>query len=582
MDSKPPTGIRMLSRFGACVTCRKRKLRCDATQPECNRCRTTGHTCQYQNSEYRSKTKTLQDRIKTIEAKIHEIEQQQGRSVPSSASSSSVSTPDSNTLSEQTIPQAAVCHNDFSQQAPDPCSCLPLGASCFEPNMLLRRGPSGLSLPGDASRKLLNMFLQRKLLSGFELHIGRVVKSFQHGSSEPAVPALFNAMLLLGCHFISEPELQFWENMFYERTKLEIEANIARAHSNDRSKYNPLYHLQAMVMLGQWFYLKGRLLEGYVYATRATRLAVALGLHELDSRIYDHYVGTNQGSSRTVVERWRPRDSIELGEAINLWWACLIRDLGGTALNGLPLSISMEEIKTVWPVELSDFEDVGSSKLRNDNYSVASLFDPNVVHIVTDVSRDTANCMVAKSSVLTYCVGYLDTERISGLEVTDEWWARFEKCDRGIRSFTRSARKAYGGRNIEEFVNVALAHAVIDCAAIQLHEPLADFEIDGGTQCEACRSMALTTTYVQGVNTSYMQMFFGIAWSSAASVLAKYIPRLHLSGYTEQAREMEEQLILMAKCMERLLLTYPILAFQAEHLRELLRGVLRQLTQSET
>ncbi|CAE6415055.1 unnamed protein product [Rhizoctonia solani] len=451
--------------------------------------------------------------------------------------------------------------------------------------MLLRRGPSDISLPSEASKKLLSMFMQRKLISGFELHVGRVVRSFQHGSSEPAVPALFYAMLLLGCHFISDPELKFWENMFYERTKREIEANVARAYTNDRMKYNPLYHLQAMVMLGQWFYLKNRLLEGYVYVTRAMQFAIALGLHELDTRTYGHYVAMGQKPSCGVAERWSPRDPIELGEAINLWWSCFEREYGGIVLNGLPPSISLDQVKTVWPVALSDFEDMGESELPNDNHSVSSIFDPEHYHIIADVSQDTANCIVAKGTILTYSAGKLDTERMSGSEVTDEWWARFEECDRGIVSFTESVRKAYFGRDIEEVAMVALAHTAVDCATIQLHGPLADYELGIGAQgdsrglladnslggysymrcIEACRSIALATAYIEGIDTGYMQMFFGISWSCAAGVLAKHIPRLRQSGCTEQAQEMEQQLRLLAKSMKRLLATYPVLEQEPKH-----------------
>ncbi|CAE6445787.1 unnamed protein product [Rhizoctonia solani] len=78
MDSTPPTGIRMLSRFGACLICRRRKLRCDATQPECNRCRATGNTCQYQDPAYRSRTRVLQEHIRELEAKIDQIKLQRG------------------------------------------------------------------------------------------------------------------------------------------------------------------------------------------------------------------------------------------------------------------------------------------------------------------------------------------------------------------------------------------------------------------------------------------------------------------------------------------------------------------------
>ncbi|CAE6490305.1 unnamed protein product [Rhizoctonia solani] len=590
MESAPPRS-RMLSRFGACLVCRRRKLRCDATQPECNRCRATGNQCQYQDPAYRSRTRVLQDQIKEIEAKIKEIEQRRGRSLDPSRTHSSPSqnksSPVFDTPPPQPVPQAISPITISSSPAQALSSYLASDAISGS-DMLSRRGPSDLSLPGEASRKLLNMLMQRKQLSGFELHVGRVIRSFQPGSVEPAVPALYFAMLLLGCHFISEPELKFWENMFYERTKLEIEANIAKVHSSNRSRYNPLHHLQAMIMLGQWFYLKSRLLEGYVYVTRAMQLAVALGLHRLDSRIYGHYIVINQESSHRGVERWHPRDPVELGEAINLWWSCFQRDLGGTVLNGLPPSMSLEEIKTVWPISLADFED--GSELPNDNNSVASLFNPEYFHTVADVSQDISNSIVAKAITLTYCAGKLDTERISSSEVTDEWWARFEECDRAIEFFSQSARKAYAGRNTEDIVGVALSQTAVDCAMIQLHGPLADYELDIGAQgdtrgllsdnslggysymrcIEACRSIALATAHIEGIDTSYMQMFFGISWSCAARVLAKQIPRLRQGGYMEQAQDMEQQLVMMVNNMERLVLTYPVLALQAEHLRTLL------------
>ncbi|CAE6462103.1 unnamed protein product [Rhizoctonia solani] len=269
--------------------------------------------------------------------------------------------------------------------------------------------------------------------------------------------------------------------------------------------------------------------------------------------------------------------------------ACLMRDFIGTVLNGLPPSISLEEIKTVWPVSLSDFEDRSGSELSNDNHSIASLFDPEHFHIVTDISKDTANSIAAKATILTCCAGKLDTERISNSEVTDEWWARFEECDRTIQSFAKSTRKAYAGRDTEDIVNIALSHTAVDCAIIQLHGPLADYELDIGARgdpsglladslggynyalcIEACQSIALATAYIEGVDTSYMQMFFGISWSCTANVLAKQIPKLCRNGHMGQAKEMEQHLRRMVKNVERLVLVYPVLALQAEHLRTLM------------
>jgi hypothetical protein len=75
-----------------------------------------------------------------------------------------------------------------------------------------------------------------------------------------------------------------------------------------------------MSMLGLYYYFKGRLLEGHVHTAHATRFAVTLGVHQIDSRIFGKESVVKKSKQMIEIERWRARDSIELGEAINLWW----------------------------------------------------------------------------------------------------------------------------------------------------------------------------------------------------------------------------------------------------------------------
>jgi hypothetical protein len=133
--------------------------------------------------------------------------------------------------------------------------------------------------------------------------------------------------------------LKLWENEFFERTKWEIETNITRAHEGGEGRYNALQHLQsvytpsslkgvtnydslnrAMSMVGLYYYFKGRLLEGHVHTAHATQFALALGIHRLDSRIFRRERAAKKAEQMFEVKHWRPRDPIELGEAINLWW----------------------------------------------------------------------------------------------------------------------------------------------------------------------------------------------------------------------------------------------------------------------
>lgn len=74
-----------------------------------------------------------------------------------------------------------------------------------------------------------------------------------------------------------------------------------------------------MSMLGLYYYFKGRLLEGHIHTAHATRFAMTLEVHKLDSRIF-HEEPTISSGRVFGVERWRPQDALELGEAINLWW----------------------------------------------------------------------------------------------------------------------------------------------------------------------------------------------------------------------------------------------------------------------
>ncbi|KAF8756577.1 GAL4-like Zn(II)2Cys6 (or C6 zinc) binuclear cluster DNA-binding domain [Rhizoctonia solani] len=409
-----------------------------------------------------------------------------------------------------------------------------LNTPWFDSGVLSYKGSLNLNLPVEVSNIFLNMFMQRRSISGFELHIDRVIRSFQPRRSDAPVPALLYTILLLGCHFIPDPELKFWESVLFERAKLEIDANITRAHAND-SKDIILYIIYTRVM----------------------------------------------GSSKRKMGRWSPRDSVELGEAINLWWACFERDYGGSLINGLPPSISLKDIKTGWPVALADFEAV-------DVGTLASLLDIRYYHAIGDVSQDSSNCILAKCVTLVHCAGMLDTERISGSEVTDEWWARFEECDRAIDIFTTSVQRAYVNRDIQEVAIIALSHTAVDSATIQLHGPLADYKLQIGaqgdprgirsdnslggysyTRCiEACRSIALITAYIENIDINHMQMFFGVSLSCAAQVLAKQIPRLRESGHTAQAQEMERQISVIAKSMESYLLSilYSVSSLMSEHL----------------
>ncbi|ELU42151.1 hypothetical protein AG1IA_03822 [Rhizoctonia solani AG-1 IA] len=398
-------------------------------------------------------------------------------------------------------------------------------------------------------------------------------------------------MLLIACHFTQDPVLKIWETVFVQRVRWEIDNNITRSHRGRTHNYNSLHHLvRAMFLFGFYYYFKGRLLEGHVHTSQATRFAMALGLHRLHSRVFRESSRPSRTASRLLVEPWYPIDQHELAEAINVWWKCCGVDMAGSALNGLPASISPEEITTVWPRLLSEFE-LGQT-ISDDHYSVASLFDPEFTHVATDVSQDNVRCLLSKACILMISSAKLETERLSG-ERERTWWMRFERVDRAVNRFMETMPPVYVGRNNEELSYLVIVHckftvcfggcninrvnaniAGIYCAQIQLHSALAECEMRQAAQdgqlndflggvsymrcTEACRAAALAAALVLHMDMSNMLLFIGIAWVSVSDKLIKDIPRLRRAGKITQGREKEHQLAIIEKCMQRSAAAYPV------------------------
>ncbi|KAF8608227.1 hypothetical protein BDV93DRAFT_245111 [Ceratobasidium sp. AG-I] len=590
----------VLPRHGACLVCRKRKLKCDAKKPECNECIVTNRKCLYEDESYRSRTHQLKDRIKELEAKIRAAEQgipfsretlgsaSSSSGVHSSHTSGSPKTPPASYQTQPLPPDFTIDGSpSWSAELMFP-STKTITPDSFEPTFNVYEPPKAKEQeapPPDVTRSLLAIFVLRQAQCGFELHMGRVIASLCPGAPEPIVPALFSAMLLLACHFSQGENLKAWEGRLLERTKEEINDNITRAHGEGEGKYNAAHHLQAMCLLAHYYLFKGRLLEGCIHSSNAARFAVTLGFHQLNSRVVQPVAPANQYRSIIGVQRWQPSDAIELGEAINLWWVCTTLDFGAATLNGLPLSVDVSDITTVWPRPIDDFED--SSTLPDDNYSVAALLDPDLP--LSDISHDNFKYMMAKASIVLLSASKLNLERVANPQGSDDWWVRFDACDRTVARFMQTMPPVNLARNVEELACLILVHTAIYCATVQLHSILAEMELILGAQgdlrglqpdgtlgglsymrcTEACRAAALAALVIADIDFSYMHMFIGLAWVCVTEVLTREVPRLRNNGNWNLALEKERQLGVMERCMEKLVATYPILSLQVEQLRSL-------------
>ncbi|KAJ1310525.1 hypothetical protein OPQ81_007255 [Rhizoctonia solani] len=70
----------VLQRGSACLSCRKRKLKCDAVRPACRKCTTAGRAdeCQYDDGKQKTRTQLLQEKVKELEEKLKNLESSTG------------------------------------------------------------------------------------------------------------------------------------------------------------------------------------------------------------------------------------------------------------------------------------------------------------------------------------------------------------------------------------------------------------------------------------------------------------------------------------------------------------------------
>lgn len=65
-----------LQRGSACLSCRKRKMKCDGSRPVCQQCSRANRAadCEYDDGKTKTRTQILQEKIQRLESRIHELE----------------------------------------------------------------------------------------------------------------------------------------------------------------------------------------------------------------------------------------------------------------------------------------------------------------------------------------------------------------------------------------------------------------------------------------------------------------------------------------------------------------------------
>ncbi|KAG8715639.1 hypothetical protein FRC09_016457 [Ceratobasidium sp. 395] len=360
-----------LQRGSACLTCRRRKLKCDANKPACTSCVRTGRsqTCSYDDGLPKSRVQILTGKVRDLEEKILAMESarngspanlpRQGQLTPTSTSADALPYPPMiptgdavnpfDLMSPQGPPQdldtwktLAAGNSGLVDLAatlaiPTHTSPLPYSRqSTLDSVYKITPWWEQDEIPSGMQKHLLDIFLPRRWEVGTEIDDKRLWASLSQPPANQPHPCFLNGMYLVACSFSGEKALEDLESVFLAKARKGMEVSLVQG---DRL----IDFIRASSLVSFYYYSKGRLLEGHHLSSTTARFMIACGLHRMSSirwrpqSEYGHIDLVDGGGGVPGLQNAllrntdgpslipRPRDTIERNEYIHAFWQPILQ-----------------------------------------------------------------------------------------------------------------------------------------------------------------------------------------------------------------------------------------------------------------
>ncbi|KDQ11096.1 hypothetical protein BOTBODRAFT_35632 [Botryobasidium botryosum FD-172 SS1] len=493
---------------------------CDAVVPACTRCVNSGNAarCRYLIAPAKSTIKWLQNKIDGLEDQIqsmeHSIEAQMAK--------------------EARVPMKPLAHRARKAPASLPVSMGDPGGDWWKQEELPRR----------LRDQLVEIFLQHRWLCSLEISIPRLMASLELPPSHPdsTHPGLLDAMLLHAC--IQSPEFNHMQHLFLYR---------ARKHLNKSLMYaDRLFDfLMGSSLVAMYHYYTGNLLEGNSSLSGIMLFAMGMGLHQISSL----KLASPESSFLPP-----PRDMVELGERINMFWMLYTNDIAGSLVAGMPLALSGKRITTVWPCPLQYYEDHRAYDVLHASFYPEDL----------QVARgyEINHCTLrAKAAVLLH-EAYVLAARIESLGHVGDWIKRVHSISAGIMRHLKSLPPFPGKKEARDdhnaFCGLVLTICLSYMSCIQLHNIIAEEDLAArqhalsGAQGIANSLSKLRHMVDKGECSSALAAANAMSWIPAYKVFVREIGRLKKAGDLEGAAALQVDLDRLIHGMGGLEAVFPV------------------------
>ncbi|TBU42090.1 hypothetical protein BD309DRAFT_867035 [Dichomitus squalens] len=495
MSSSSAPASRPLNRGAACLPCRKLKAKCDGNKPACGRCIANNRPddCEYATGAEVTRSRLLEENIALLESRIRELEN-----------------PTEGTPSVQLHDPRK--HTAAPSQTRTPAS---------GPSVALY--PVGVVQPAahipeptlQEVQVLIQTFMTHASQLGFFLNPTRFLHRTQGHS--PANDPLMSAVYLWGSRLSSSNTLRNRETYFAERATQAAAATTMMTQTGAPGN-GVLHIIQAEVLLANYFFATGRLLEGRYHCLAAVALTTGSRFHQLDVR-------TLGG------------DPIAAGEKIRAFWTVANVDTVWAAAMNTPSSICQNgraviQVTTLWPLSSEAYEQGLLVPRHGGNYSMEDFLRG----AVDDSSEDFSSLALrAKAGALYDRAIYVSSQYRIDMPDRNDFVNRFTALDNHIERFHRKLA-AIRNRGPDDMRELLVSRTFACAASIQLHSAFSSSQPMSWQKTVGVAIAASRALDIVDVNQyQHLDPVIAILWSTICKVLIGEIRRIrHGAGSVRQ------------------------------------------------
>uniref|UniRef100_A0A0W0F8G0 Zn(2)-C6 fungal-type domain-containing protein n=1 Tax=Moniliophthora roreri TaxID=221103 RepID=A0A0W0F8G0_MONRR len=276
-------------RGSACLTCRRRKTKCDGLRPVCGPCLASSPgSCEYSDGAP-SQDQLLQQQIAEMEGRLRDLQRP-------------------NDQRTQNNPSVEL-QSSYMRSPPQ-------------------------NIPRNVQQDLLRSFVPHSTNFGFFLDGSR----FQ---SEQPSPALQSAMNLFGAYLNSSRELSALQGNLLPQALNDVSQGLSVSHPQ-----GVLHTAQAEVLLAQYLFLQNRLLEAKYHITTAVSIVLGAGFHKIRSSS-PRRTADVLPPPRDFVEEIERVNALWTVLILNHCWMS-----ADGALSNISYDIAESRVDAPWPVDL--------------------------------------------------------------------------------------------------------------------------------------------------------------------------------------------------------------------------------------